>query len=59
VPANADLFKGKTLEAGLPKIELRYISKYDGGASTGEIILQIMDEVSGAAGTDVASINIG
>ena len=38
VPANAALFKEKPLEAGLPKIELKYISKYDGDASAGEVI---------------------
>ena len=30
--------KEKTPEVGLPKIELEYISKYDGGASAGEVI---------------------
>ena len=38
VPANAALFKEKPLEAGLPKIELKYISKYYDGALTGEVI---------------------
>ena len=37
LPANAALFKEKPLEAGLPKIELKYIGKYDDGASAGEI----------------------
>jgi len=36
--ANAALFKVKPLEAGLPKIELKYISKYYDGALTGEVI---------------------
>ena len=59
VSANAAFLKGKTLEADLPNIELKDIGKDDGGASAGEVISQIMDEVTGAAGKAVASLNIG
>jgi len=59
VSANAAFLKGKTLDADLPNIELKDIGKDKGGASAGEVISQIMDEVTGAAGKAVASLNIG
>lgn len=59
VSANAAFLKGKTLDAALPNIELKDIGKDEGGASTGDVIAQIMDAVTGAAGKAVSSLNIG
>jgi len=59
VAANAAFLKGKKLTAPLPNIEMRDIGKDKGGASPGEVVAQVMDKVTGAAGQAVASLNIG
>lgn len=59
VSANAAFLKGKTLDAPLPNIELNDIGKEEGGASAGDVIAQVMDAVTGAAGKAVGSLNIG
>lgn len=59
VSANASFLKGKKLDAPLPNIELRDIGKKEGGTSAGDVIAQIMDAVTGAAGKAVGSLGIG
>ena len=59
VSANAAFLKGKKLDASLPNIELKDIGKDKGGASAGDVIAQIMDAVTGAAGKAVSSLGIG
>lgn len=59
VSANAAFLEGKKLDASLPDIELKDIGKEEGGASAGDVIAQVMDAVTGAAGKAVSSLNIG
>lgn len=49
---------GKKLTAGLPDIHLKDIGKKSGGASPGEVIEQLLDEVGGGAGKSVASLDL-
>ena len=57
--ANAPFLKGKSQTVPLPTIELKDIGKDTGGASAGEVIQQVMSQVTAASAQALASLNIG
>ncbi len=59
VNVSASFLQGKTMTAPLPAIHLKDIGKDKGGASPGEVVEKIMEQVSKSAGSAVSSLNLG
>ncbi len=59
VNVSAAFLAGRTMTVPLPDIHLKDIGKDKGGASPGEVIEQVMAQVSKSAGSAVSSLNLG